>query len=98
MIIPTTLQAPMLQELHSAHAGMVKMKAIARSIMWWPQMDQEIPYSGFYLRGPNLCELCETLWAREWKICADITAGLKNCMFAEIAPHRKNPLYGRRSC
>ena len=23
-----------------------------------------IPYSGFYLRGPNLCELCETLWAR----------------------------------
>ena len=27
-------------------------------------------------------------------IIADITAGLKNCMFAEIAPHRKNPLYG----
>ena len=23
-----------------------------------------LPYSGFYLRGPNLCELCETLWAR----------------------------------
>ena len=42
VIIPTMLQARMLQELHSAHAGMVKMKAIARSIMWWPQMDQEI--------------------------------------------------------
>ena len=25
-----------------------------------------IPYSGFFLRGPNLCELCETLWARRF--------------------------------
>ena len=32
-IIPTILQACMLKELHSAHAGMVKMKAVARSIM-----------------------------------------------------------------
>ena len=22
-----------------------------------------IPYSGFYLQGPELCELCERLWA-----------------------------------
>ena len=27
-------------------------------------------------------------------IIADITAGLKNCMFAEIAPHTFYPLYG----
>ena len=38
----TIMQARMLKELHSAHAGMVKMKAVARSIIWWPRMDQEI--------------------------------------------------------
>ena len=27
-------------------------------------------------------------------IIADITAGLKNCMFAEIAPRTFYPLYG----
>ena len=36
----------------------------------------------------------EDLHFTDFKI-ADITVGLKNCMFAEIAPHRKNPLYGK---
>lgn len=42
VIIPPTLQVRMLKELHSAHAGIIKMKAVARSIMWWPKLDQEI--------------------------------------------------------
>ena len=42
VIIPTTLQTRMLKELHAAHAGIVKIKAVARSIMWWPKMDHEI--------------------------------------------------------
>ena len=42
VIIPTNVQARLLNELHTTHPGVVKMKAIARSIMWWPNMDKEI--------------------------------------------------------
>ena len=29
-----------------------------------------MPYSGFCLQGPNLCELCELLWARKFQFCS----------------------------
>ncbi|KAK9704019.1 Integrase zinc binding domain [Popillia japonica] len=32
----------LLQELHAAHAGVVKMKSKARSYFWWPLIDKEI--------------------------------------------------------
>ena len=34
VIIPLSLQARLLQELHYTHPGMVKMKLLARSYMW----------------------------------------------------------------
>jgi len=42
VIIPTKLQACLLNEIHSTHLGIVKMKAVARSAIWWPQMDKEM--------------------------------------------------------
>ena len=42
MIIPAKLQARILNELHSTHMGIVKIKEIARSAVWWPQMDKEL--------------------------------------------------------
>ena len=42
VIIPTRLQACLLNELHSTHPGVVIMKAVAHSAIWWPQIDKEM--------------------------------------------------------
>jgi len=42
VIVPGTLRQQILKELHCAHPGMVRMKEVARSHVWWPNMDREI--------------------------------------------------------
>ncbi|XP_044731858.1 uncharacterized protein K02A2.6-like [Chrysoperla carnea] len=40
--IPSKLQPEILKELHATHVGIVKMKAIARSVCYWPNIDRDI--------------------------------------------------------
>lgn len=42
VVIPEALQQPILEELHYTHIGVVKMKAIARSLCYWKNIDKDI--------------------------------------------------------
>ena len=45
MIVPAKLRQKVLQELHRDHPGIVRMKALARSHVWWPNLDKQLEES-----------------------------------------------------
>ena len=42
MVIPKKLQASILEELRKDHTGICRIKALARSHVWWPGLDSEV--------------------------------------------------------
>ncbi|XP_013172204.1 PREDICTED: uncharacterized protein K02A2.6-like [Papilio xuthus] len=42
VVIPGTLRKQIVEEVHAGHVGMVRMKQIARSYVWWPRLDAEL--------------------------------------------------------
>ena len=53
IIIPKSLRATILEELHQNHPGIVRMKILARSYLWSPKLDHEIE------KQVKCCESCQ---------------------------------------
>ena len=55
VIIPKSLQLSVLKELHSTHLGMTRMKELARSYIWWPNLNVQIE------QEVSKCETCQAI-------------------------------------
>ena len=53
VIIPQSLQPKILENLHENHPGMTRMKAIAKSYVWWSGLDKHIE------ENAKSCQKCQ---------------------------------------
>ena len=53
VVVPAALQGKVLQELHETHPGMTRMKSIARSYVWWLNIDSDIE------KTVRACPVCQ---------------------------------------
>nr|XP_047132680.1 uncharacterized protein K02A2.6-like [Hydra vulgaris] len=67
VIVPSVLRETVLEELHEVHPGISRMKALARSYVWWPGIDTEIEDK------VKNCETCQRsqknplTWSHPWE-------------------------------
>ena len=52
--VPAQGRQKLLQELHIGHPGICRMKGLARTVMWWPNIDSQIED---IVKGCNECQL-----------------------------------------
>ena len=53
MIVPPQGQQKVLEELHAGHPGVERMKDLARTIVWWPGLNEDIEHK---VQGCSSCQ------------------------------------------
>ena len=53
VIVPASMHAAVLAELHSSHPGIVRMKSVARAQVWWPCLNAAIEQTVYN------CQTCQ---------------------------------------
>ena len=101
VLIPPKHQTQVLDELHDSHLGVVEMKALARSYVWWPGMDKAIEQVSKGCTGcqltqsnPKIAPLHSWEWpARPWqRIHVDFAGPFLGTMFLIVVDaHSKWP-------
>ena len=54
VVVPQTGRKSVMEQLHDGHPGTSRMKSLARSFVWWPQMDDDIADR---VKSCNQCQL-----------------------------------------
>lgn len=101
VVVPNKLQSRVLEELHDGHLGMVKMKALARSYVWWPNINGHLEELA---KGCSGCQQNQKMPAKtplhpwEWattpwqRIHIDYAGPFQNSMFLVVVDaHTKWP-------
>ena len=101
VVIPGKLQDRVLEELHDGHLGVVKMKALARSYVWWPNISGQLEELA---KGRDGCQLNQRMPTKaplhpwEWatapwqRLHIDYAGPFQNSMFLVVVDaHSKWP-------
>ena len=75
VVVPTKFRGQILDEIHSGHLGVVKMKSVARTYVYWPKIDQQIeekargcPGCRQVLKAPPTTQLHPWEWpSKPWR-------------------------------
>ena len=46
VVVPEAYQIKVLEELHAGHIGIVKMKSVTCTCIWWPDVDAAVERMG----------------------------------------------------
>ena len=101
VVVPAKLQEHVLQELHKEHPGASRMKALARSYLWWPGLDKCLEEKAKSClscqevkNNPPVAPLHPWIWPTQpWKrVHIDFAGPFKSHMFlVVIDAHSKWP-------
>ena len=62
VIIPRALRTVVAEKIHDEHLGVVRMKALARSFIWWPNLDRNLEDLA------KRCERCQSKKGRPARV------------------------------
>ena len=92
VVIPGKLQDRVLEELHDGHLGVVKMKALARSHVWWPNISGQLEELAKGCDGCQLNQPWEWATAQWQRLHIDYAGPFQNSMFLVVVDtHSKWP-------